>query len=112
MTLLVNKLNEDFSFTSQVDIKDISEIAGLVFKSIINNRPDFEGGGDQPQSAEIEAVAKTNGIAYVHIPVIPNQITPENIAAFKHAYDSAPKPILGFCKTGNRASTLCSSALA
>jgi uncharacterized protein (TIGR01244 family) len=112
MSLLINQLNKDFSFTSQIGIQDIAEIASLGYKTIINNRPDFEGGNMQPQSAEIEAVAKTYGIAYAHIPVIPNQISHENIAAFKQAYENAQKPILGFCKSGNRASTLCKLALA
>lgn len=111
MTSLINQLNPDFSFTSQIEIKDIAEIASLGFKTIINNRPDFEGGNEQPQSAEIEAEAKKYGIAYSHIPVIPNQITPESVIAFKKSYESAQKPILGFCKSGNRASTICKLAL-
>ncbi|MDI1299080.1 TIGR01244 family sulfur transferase [Methylotenera sp.] len=106
MTLIINQLNKDFSFTSQIHMDDIGEIAGLGFKTIINNRPDFEGGSEQPTSTEIEAFAKIYGISYAYIPVIPNQITPENIAKFKQAFDDAPKPILGFCRTGNRASTL------
>lgn len=105
MTLIINQVNKDFSFTSQIHMDDIGEIAGLGFKTIINNCPDFEGGSEQPSSAEIEALAKTYGISYMYIPVIPNQITPENIATFKQALEDASKLILGFCRTGNRAST-------
>jgi sulfide:quinone oxidoreductase len=43
--------------------------------------------------------------------VIPNNIEPHQIEAFREAYAKAPKPILGFCKTGNRASTMCRLAL-
>jgi len=41
------------------------------FKSVINNRPDFEGGPDQPTNASIEAAAKAAGLRYAFLPVQP-----------------------------------------
>lgn len=111
MPITVNQLNQEFSFTGQISIEDIAELARLGFKTIINNRPDFEGGDEQPQSAALEAAAKAYGLSYVHIPVVPNHIQPHQIEAFRDAFNHAEKPILGFCKTGNRASSLCKLAL-
>lgn len=111
MTLLINKLNEDFSYTSQIVGDDIAEIVSLGFKTIINNRPDNEGGDTQPKSEALEALALKHGIAYVHIPVVPNNIQAEQIVTFGEVYAKVQKPILGFCKTGNRASTICKLAL-
>lgn len=111
MTLTINQLNNDFSYTSQIEVDDISEIASLGFKTIINNRPDFESSAEQPKSEALEAIALSHGITYVHIPVIPNNIQPHQLETFREAYAKAPKPILGFCKTGNRASTMCKLAL-
>lgn len=111
MPVTVNQLNEQFSFTSQISIEDIAELARMGFKTIINNRPDFEGGDEQPQSSALEAVAKGYGLSYVYIPVVPNNILPHQIKAFREAFNHAQKPVIGFCKTGNRASSLCKLAL-
>jgi len=111
MTMQVHPLNQYFSYTSQIEVGDFSEIVSLGFKTIINHRPDDEGGSQQPRSEVLEAAALSNGMTYVHIPVIPNQIEPHQVALFSEVYANAPKPILGFCKTGNRAMTMCKLAL-
>ena len=112
MTIQITPQSIDFSTAPQINVQDMVEIAQLGFKTIINNRPDFEGGADQPTSAQIQAAAEAAGLAYVYIPVIPNNILPDQVSAFANAYVSAAKPILGFCRTGNRAGSICKMALA
>lgn len=111
MTMQVHQFNQSFSYTSQIEVGDFPEIISLGFKTIINHRPDYEGGLEQPKSEALEAAALSYGLTYVHIPVIPNQIEPQQVAMFSEVYANAPKPILGFCKTGNRAMTMCKLAL-
>jgi len=106
----INKLNDNFSFTAQITADDIAELAKLGFKTIINNRPDGES-ENQPSSAELAAAAQAHQLNYVHIPVIPNNIQPAQVQAFQHTYQTSARPIIGFCKTGNRASSLCRLAL-
>lgn len=112
MTIQITTQSTEFSTAPQINVQDMVEIAQLGFKTIINNRPDFEGGADQPTSAQIQAAAEAAGLAYVYIPVIPNNISPEQVSAFASAYASAAKPVLGFCRTGNRAGSICKMALA
>lgn len=111
MPITISQRDAQFSFSSQISIEDIPELAQLGFRTIINNRPDFEGGNEQPQSLALEAVAKSYGLSYIHIPIIPNNIQPDQIKAFRDAFNQAEKPVIGFCKTGNRASTLYKLAL-
>ncbi len=106
MSLLITKQSEEFSSAPQISIEDISEIARLGFKTIINNRPDHEGGGTQPTSTQIKLAAESFGLNYFYIPVIPNNIQPAQVEAFKSAYLKADKPVLGFCRTGNRATSI------
>ena len=47
----------------------MAEAAAAGFKSVINNRPDFEGGPDQPTNAAIEAAARAAGLEYAFLPV-------------------------------------------
>ena len=106
MSVQISQHTQDFSSAPQISVGDVAEIAKLGFKTIINNRPDNEGGALQPNSAQIEAAAKEHGLAYVYLPVVPNQIEAEQIAAFDTAYTQATKPVLAFCGTGYRAGVI------
>ena len=111
MTIQITKVSDDFSTAPQISVEDVAEIAHLGFKTIINNRPDNEGGAEQPTSKQLAAAAKNLGLNYVHIPVIPNNIQPAQVDAFSAAYSLAAKPVLGFCRTGNRAGSIFKLAL-
>jgi len=106
MTIQITKLSNDFSTAPQISVDDVAEVAQLGFKTIINNRPDNEGGAEQPTSAQLKAAAELLGLNYVYIPVIPNNLQPEQITTFVAAYSMAAKPVLSFCKTGNRAGNI------
>lgn len=112
MTIETMQLTDDFSTCAQITAEDLNEIAALGFKSIINNRPDLEGGPDQPLSDTIKVAAESLGLSYTYIPVVPNNIQADEVAAFKAAFANAPKPVLGFCRTGNRAGKMFALAQA
>jgi sulfide:quinone oxidoreductase len=106
MALSITKISDDYSTAPQISPSDVVQIAQLGFKTIINNRPDLEGGADQPSSDAIAEAVKQHGIHYVYIPVIPNQIQASQVEAFSKALSASAKPALGFCRTGNRASQM------
>ena len=106
MTIQITKVSDDFSTAPQISVDDMVEIAQLGFKTIINNRPDNEGGAEQPTSVQLAAAAEKLGLNYVYIPIIPNNIQPNQIDEFSVAYNLAAKPVLGFCRTGNRAGSI------
>ena len=103
MSLSITKHSETFSTSTQITADEVTEIATLGFKTIINNRPDGEGGPSQPSSKEIQQTAEKLGISYLYLPVIPNNISDSEIAQCSTFLVNAPTPILGFCRTGNRA---------
>ena len=88
----------------------MAEAAKAGFKSIINNRPDFEHGPDQPTSAQIEAAARAAGLEYRHLPVDGGYQSPEQIAAFARLLQELPRPILAFCRSGARSTRLYNAA--
>lgn len=55
MTIDITKLDHKLSVAGQIRVDDIVEIAAAGYKSIICNRPDYEGGENQPSSEELEA---------------------------------------------------------
>lgn len=81
---------------------DIEEVAKGGINLIINNRPDGES-HDQMSSAEIEKNARALGMDYVHIPVVPTQISNEQITAMGEAIKQGGDGyILATCRTGMR----------
>ena len=94
------------NFAAQLYPEHMVEVFQKGYRSVINNRPDLEGGADQPTSASLEEAARNAGIDYVFQPVVAGQITQLDIEAFARHYNELPKPILMFCRTGNRSSSL------
>ncbi len=103
--MTVTKIDERLSVRPQVLPHEVAGLAAAGFKGIINNRPDKEA-PDQPSSDEIEAEAKRHGLFYWHIPVVSGQATEADARAFAEALRLAVGPVVAFCRTGNRSTSL------
>lgn len=99
------KISDHLSVSQQLALTEIGEVAAAGFRSIIVNRPDGEG-DDQPTFAEVEAEARSAGIEAHYLPVSPGKISDADVDAFAKAIGTLPTPILGFCRTGTRTTTL------
>jgi uncharacterized protein (TIGR01244 family) len=94
------RVTDDLSVAPQISVADVAEAARQGFRTIINNRPDGEEPG-QPRAAEIEAAARSAGLAYHHIPVVGSP-SPEQVEATRAVLQDAPEPVLAFCRSGTR----------
>lgn len=110
--LPLRPLAEDVCVAPQLAPAAMAEAARLGFKSVVNNRPDFEHGPDQPTSAAIEAAAQAAGLVYRFLPVDGMVQTPEQIAAFAQLLQELPRPLLVFCRSGARSTRLYAAAQA
>ena len=90
MPLQIISLTPDFAVSPQLATTDFSALAQQGFKTIINNRPDGEGGGAQPSSPEMERAATAAGLHYVYLPVVSGSITPEQVQAMHKILITAP----------------------
>jgi uncharacterized protein (TIGR01244 family) len=106
----VQQLSADVCVAPQLDTAAMTWAAQAGFKSVINNRPDFEGGPDQPTSAAMQAAALAAGLQYAWLPVAPSVQTPQEIARFAELLDTLPKPVLAFCRSGTRSGKLYHAA--
>ncbi len=107
----VQQLAPDFCVAGQLGPEAMAWAAAQGFKSVVNNRPDFEGGPTQPAHAAIEAAAQAAGLAYAFLPVAPAFQSPQDIAHMAQLVASLPKPILAFCRSGARSGRLYQAAL-
>ncbi|MCU0814555.1 MAG: TIGR01244 family sulfur transferase [Burkholderiaceae bacterium] len=108
--LSIRPVADDVCVAPQLWPEAMAEAARLGFRSVVNNRPDFEHGPDQPTNAAIEAAARAAGLEYRFLPVSGAYQTPEQIAAFAHLLDELPRPVLLFCRSGARSARLYAAA--
>ena len=110
--LPLRAIADQLSVAPQLMPDAMAELARLGFKSVINNRPDFEHGPDQPASAAVEAAAVAAGLQYRHLPVDGGWQSPEQIAEFARLLAALPTPVLAFCRSGARSTRLYQQAIA
>jgi uncharacterized protein (TIGR01244 family) len=106
MSLPLRALTPDVCVAPQLTPEAMAEAAAMGFKSVVNNRPDFEHGPDQPTSAEIETAARAAGLEYRFLPVASGYQSPEEVAAFAQLMEELPRPVLVFCRSGARSTRL------
>ena len=112
MPIAIQPLTADIAVAGQLAPEAMVDAAAAGFRSIINNRPDFEGGPTQPTSASIEAAAQAAGLTYAFLPVASGYQSPDEIARFSTLLETMPRPILAFCRSGARSGKLVRAALA
>lgn len=106
MSIKTHAIAPGFSVSAQLSVEQISDAAAQGFKTIINNRPDGEDGPGQPLSQAIAAAAQANGLHHVYLPVVGGAITTEQALALGEVMQSAPQPVLAFCRSGARSAQL------
>ncbi len=107
----IKPLTDTFAVSGQITAADLGEIARAGYKSIVCNRPDNEVPG-QPTYDQIAHTAATMGLVCAHVPSISGAMTTEDADAMGEALDTLPAPILAYCRTGTRSTTLWALAVA
>ena len=101
----IKRISPFLSVSPQIYPAHVERLALLGFKTIINNRPDNET-DDQPMQAELSEVAARCGIEFINIPVIPGELTEQNVREFGDAMSRVTGPVLAYCRSGMRSTSL------
>ena len=112
MALAYKWLTHDFAVAGQLGPADIAQAAAEGVRSVINNRPDFEGGPAQPTSESMAQAAGTAGIEYAFLPVRSGYQDPVQAMQLHELLQQLPKPVLAYCRSGARSATLYYTAQA
>ena len=107
----LKRITPTLSVSPQIAPDDMTALKAAGFSAIICNRPDGEDDG-QPPIAEVEAAAKSAGLKVIFQPVIPGQISDEDVTAFKTTLGTLSGPAVAYCRTGTRAAKLWAFAQA
>jgi len=109
---LLRNVAPDVCVAPQLEPASMAELAAMGFKSVVNNRPDYEEGPQQPTDAQMRAAAEAAGLAYAYLPVQPAWQSPEQIARMAELLASMPRPMVAFCRSGTRSGKLYQAAIA
>jgi sulfide:quinone oxidoreductase len=101
----IRKITDEFSVSPQIGVSDVAGIAAAGFRAVICNRPDGEA-ADQARSDDVAAAVKATGMEWRMQPV--SQISRADVDAFSKLLAELPKPVLAFCRSGTRCTTLWS----
>jgi len=100
-----NRVTDTFFAAPQLAGEDFQAAAERGFKVVINNRPDGEEPG-QLSSDEAASLASGAGLAYVAAPMSPGNLPAESLEAMRQAIQSADGPVLAYCRSGARSTTM------
>jgi sulfide:quinone oxidoreductase len=101
----IKKISPFISVSPQIYPAHMERLAAQGFKTLINNRPDNET-DDQPLVEELIAEAAKHGMKLISIPIIPGQITERNVEDFGRAMRQVKGPVLAYCRSGMRSTSL------
>jgi len=110
MSVSYQTLAPDFAVAGQLRPADMQALAEAGFKSVIINRPDGEGGADQPLSEDVLRAAREAGLQARYQPVVSGSITAADVADFADLLKALPGPVLAFCRSGGRCTKLFQAA--
>ncbi|HEX7781747.1 MAG TPA: TIGR01244 family sulfur transferase [Sphingobium sp.] len=99
------RLDDGISVSPQLSLGDVGRAAREGFRAIVCNRPDAEETG-QPDAATIRAEVERHGLAFAHIPITSGKTDAAEADAMAQALATLPKPILAYCRSGARSTTL------
>lgn len=101
----IKALTPHLSVSPQIFAADLQAVAAAGFKSVICNRPDGES-ADQPSFKEMESAAHEHGLQAHYLPAETGKVRDEDGAAFGQLLQTMPGPILAYCRTGMRSTTM------
>jgi len=101
----IRRITPRFAVSPQPEPADMEAIAADGFVAVINNRPDSEV-PPELRSGPMRAAAEAAGLSYVENPVINGAMTMEMVACQREATDAHDGPVLAWCRTGTRSSTV------
>jgi sulfide:quinone oxidoreductase len=101
----IRPLTDTLSVSPQLTAANIEAVRAAGFQAIVCNRPDGEG-ADQPSFDEIARAAQAAGLQAHYLPAESGKVTDAQGTAFGTLMDQLPKPVLAFCRTGTRSTTM------
>lgn len=103
----IETVSHKYGVSGQIEPSDLRIVAQAGYKSIVCIRPDNEEAG-QPKFDDIARTANAFGVKAAYVPVS-GSATRSQLSQFRAVCEQLPKPVLGYCNSGNRALSIYKS---
>jgi uncharacterized protein (TIGR01244 family) len=103
--MILKPLTPSLSVCAQIRLEDLEAIQAAGFRSLVCNRPDGES-PDQTGWDTIAAAARARGLEVAWLPAETGKVTNAQGEAFGELLAQLPEPVLAYCRSGLRSSTL------
>lgn len=107
----VREIGPGYYVTGQIRPEDLPAIANAGFKSVICNRPDGEDPG-QPNYESVAEAARQAGLQVRFLPADSGRVTPAHGQELAQLLEGLPSPVLAYCRSGTRSTSMWSFAQA
>lgn len=101
----IRELQPGYAVSPQIESADMAAVATAGFRTVICNRPDSEN-PVALGSAAMRMAAEAAGLVFVYNPVVPGQMSMQNVEAQRAALDGGCVPVFAYCASGNRSSVV------
>jgi sulfide:quinone oxidoreductase len=101
----IRPLSQHIAVSAQINKSDLAAIAQAGYRAVICNRPDDEG-ADQANFAEIQSAAQLVGLDAHYLPAESGKVSDAQGVEFGALMATLPKPVLAYCRTGMRSTSL------
>ncbi|HHX82810.1 MAG TPA: NAD(FAD)-dependent dehydrogenase, partial [Pseudomonadaceae bacterium] len=101
----IKQLSPEFSVSAQITSKDLAQLQAQGITTLIGNRPDGEGGAEQPAWDELVRAAEALGIKAHLVPVVFDTINSADVRRFAALLQSGER-VHAFCRSCARSTTL------
>lgn len=103
--MILKPLTDALSVAAQIKTDDLEAIRAAGFRSIVCNRPDGES-PDQTDWDTVATAARAMGMEVAWLPAETGKVTNAQGEAFGQMLEGLPKPVLAYCRSGLRSSTM------
>lgn len=93
---------DGIAISEQLRPADVTRLARQGFRTLVAMRPDGEA-PDQPSSTAMADAARSAGMSFAYVPTPNGRVAPETVEALARTLDASGRPVLLYCRSGNRA---------
>jgi len=101
----IRSLAPGLCVSEQLRPDDVTALKEAGYRAIVCNRPDGES-SDQALFADIQRAARQHGMEAHYLPAETGKVTDEQAELFGKLLETLPKPIVAYCRSGMRSTTL------
>ncbi|RCL01528.1 MAG: hypothetical protein JSC085_000415 [Candidatus Tokpelaia sp. JSC085] len=101
----IHENDDGVYISSQISTDDLQAIADVGIRTVICNRPDREDEG-QPDFLLIQQAAAEYNISLYYVPVTGSGVAENSLQAMITILTQAERPLLAYCRSGNRSDTI------